>query len=199
MAGSYTNVSSLITAINTSLAISISPYSGLTLNFSTTINNSGYQICVITTNASNFNLNVSNLTTILGFIYSSNRITTTGTLLGKAPINLYAIDTCLYMQISNIPIVNNNNFSQFNIAPYTFKIPLNNIINNTIYFNDSTDHQKIIFNDSSFILDKLNIVIYGRVGESLTGYYDWTSTLIIEYSENNTQFSNEINFLNLNN
>ena len=41
--------------------------------------------------------------------------------------------------------------------------------------------------------------MYGRVGECLTGYYDWASTFIIEYSENNTQFSREIQFLNLNN
>ena len=104
------------------------------------------------------------------------------------------------MQKSNIPITNNNNFSQFNISPYTFKIPLNNIINNTIYFYDTTDHQKLIFNDSSFILDKLNIVMYGRIRESLTGYYDWTSTFVIEYSEKNSKkLSNEIQFLNLNN
>ena len=138
---------------------------------------------MITTNASNFYLNVSTLMTMLGFIYASNRITTTRNLLGKAPIDIYCIDTCIYMQISNIPIVNNNNFSQFNIASYTFKRPLNSINNNTIYFNDTTEHQKLIFHDLSFILDKLNIVMYGRIAESLTGYYDWTSTFILEYSE----------------
>ena len=44
-----------------------------------------------------------------------------------------------------------------------------------------------------------NWIMYGRVGECLTGYYDWTSTFIIECSENNPQFLNEIQFLNLNN
>ena len=102
------------------------------------------------------------------------------------------------MQISNITIVNSNSFGKFIISPYTFKIPLNNIINNTIYLKDTTDHQKIYFNDSSFLLNKLNIVIDGRVGESLTEYYDWASTFIIKYSENNAQFLNKILFLNLN-
>ena len=74
VAGAYTTVSSLISAINTAIAITIAPYTGLTLNFSTTTNNSGYQICVITTNASNFNLNVSTLTTMLGFIYTSKKL-----------------------------------------------------------------------------------------------------------------------------
>ena len=79
---------------------------------------------------------------MLGFIDTPNSIRTTGTLLEKAPIDIYCINTCIYMQISNILTVNNNNFSQLNIAPYTFKIPLNNIINNTIFFNDTTDQKK---------------------------------------------------------
>ena len=41
--------------------------------------------------------------------------------------------------------------------------------------------------------------MYGRVREGLTGYYDWTSTFIINYSENNMQFSNNIKFFNLDN
>ena len=85
------------------------------------------------------------------------------------------------MLISNIPIVNINNFRQLNISPYTFKIPINAVINSTIYFTDTTDHQKRYFNDLSYIFDKLNIVMYDRVGASKTGYYDWTSTFIIEY------------------
>ena len=111
VAGVYTSVSSLLISINTVLGIVMAPYTGLNLSFATTTNSSGYQICVITTNVANFNLNVSTLTTILGFLYSSNRITNTRTLLGKGLIDIFCIDPCIYVQINNIPIVNNNNFS----------------------------------------------------------------------------------------
>ena len=59
------------------------------------------------------------------------------------------------MQILNLPIVNNNNI----ISQATFKNPLSNVVNNTIYFNDTTDHKLIYFNNSQLILDKLNIVL----------------------------------------
>ena len=42
--------------------------------------------------------------------------------------------------------------------------------------------------------------MHEQIGESLTGYYDRTTTFIIKYSEkNSTQVLNEIQFLNLNN
>ena len=87
---------------------------------------------------------------------------------------------------------NNNIISS--APPYTFKIPLNNTINNIIYFNDTAEHQTIFFSDNnSFILDKLDIKIFDRYGYSLFGYYDYTLTLLIEY-EDNTQ---KTEFLNL--
>ena len=56
-----------MTAITTALRIIITPYTGLTLNFATTTNSSGFQVCIITTIATNFILNPSPLTTIIGF------------------------------------------------------------------------------------------------------------------------------------
>ena len=195
ISGQYNSISSLITAINTAISIVISSYTGFTISFSSTLSNFGFTVCAITTNASNLVLTPSLLATVLGFIkmpLSSN----TGSLIGTAPINLYAIDTCIYIQIANIPIMNNNNFTSFGIAPYTFKIPLNNIVNNTIYFNDTDEHQSIYFNKTNFVLDKLNINVYDRTGTNLTGFYNWCMTLLIEYDDIN---NNEQHFLNFNN
>ena len=69
----------------------------------------------------------------------SSRTTTTEILKGTGPINAFGIDTCSYMQISNKPIVNNNN----NISRASFKIPLCKVVKNTIFINDTTDHQVI--------------------------------------------------------
>ena len=79
---------------------------------------------------------------------------------------------------------------------YTFKVPLNNVRNGTVYLYDKLDHQTIYFNKSNFILNKFDIIVVDRLGEILTGYYNWTFSLIIDYAENNI---NEQQFLNINN
>ena len=89
--------------------------------------------------------------------------------------------------------MNNNNFTSLNIAPYTFKIPLNNVVNNIVYYNETAEHQTVYFNDNSYKLDKLNIMIYDRIGAQLTGFNNWTLTLLIEYDDDNyskTEFLN---------
>ena len=63
------------------------------------------------------------------------------------PQLIYIVLIPVYMQILNIPIVNTNNFTQFNILPFKFKIPLNNVINITVCFNDATVRQKIYGNN----------------------------------------------------
>ena len=87
--------------------------------------------------------------------------------------------------------MNNNN-----IDGYTFKVPLNNIVNGTVYFNDTLDHQTVYFNKSNFVLNKFDIVVVDRLGAKLTGYYNWTFSLIIDCAKNN---NNEQQFLNINN
>jgi hypothetical protein len=47
------------------------------------------------------------------------------------------------------------------------------------------EHQAIYFNSNKFVLDKLNVVILDRLGKSVTGYFQWTMTLLIEYDNNN--------------
>ncbi len=112
-------------------------------------------------------------------------------LNAQSPVNLNTIDSCVYIKVINLPVMNNNN-----IDGYTFKVPLNNIVNGTVYFNDTLDHQTIYFNKSNFVLNKFDIVVVDRLGAQLTGYYNWTFSLIIDYSENN---NNEPQFLNINN
>ena len=74
-------------------------------------------------------------------------------------------------------------------------MPLNDIVNGTAYYNDSKEHQAIYFNsNNSFVMDKLNIVIRDRLGKTLTGYFNWTMTLQIEYDNNNNGIQE---FLNL--
>ena len=189
LAGIYT-IPDLITAVNTAITNNLAG-SGLTLTLSSqTSSTTGLLNCKINTNAISLSLdNTLLISQVLG--YSSNRSTTSANLFGQSPINLSFIDTCIFMQISNLPVVNNNIISS--APPYTFKIPLNNTINNIIYFNDTAEHQTIYFNDNnSFILDKLDIKIYDRYGYSLFGYYDYTLTLLIEYEDNTqkTQFLN---------
>ena len=119
---------------------------------------------------------------MLGFLYNVNNAssrTTTGILKGTGSINVFGIDTCLCMQILNIPIVHNNNST----SQATFKIPLNNAVKNTIFFNNTTYHQVIYFNNSNYILDKLHIVLYDRTGANLLGYSEWTVSFIVEYDD----------------
>ena len=80
---------------------------------------------------------------------------------------------------------------------YTFKIPLNssNFNNNTLHYNDAYENQTIYFNDSNFVLDKLNVVIYDRFGGPLIGYNNWSFTLIIDYDDNIGK--NQIEYLNI--
>ena len=60
---------------------------------------------------------------------------------------------------------------------------MSNVVNNTILFNDTTEHQVIFFNIFNYILDKLNIIRYDKTGSNLPGYSEWTVSLIIEYDD----------------
>ena len=183
----YTNTS-LLTAINNQLTgVLGSTYPGLSISF-TSLSSLFGNYCSINNNCTSLTIDNTVMTNyILGF--TNNRTSTSSNpLQATAPINVNAIDTCIYINITNIPVTNNNN-SQ----PFTFKIPLSNIITNgTLYFNDSAEHQTIYFYDNSFVLDRLNIVVYDRLGFPLTGYMNWTMTLLLDYHNPKEQ-----EFLNL--
>ena len=176
--GSYTTAT-LITAINsaiTAAALSGSP----TITFASTSNTTtGFTHCSITHNCTSLTIYASALTMNLLGLGTSN-LTSATTINGTGPINVNALDSLYYIQITNIPVMNNNFY-----VPYTFKMPLNSIVNGTAYYNDTKEHQAIYFNSNKFVLDKLNVVILDRLGKSLTGYFPWTMTLLIEYDNNN--------------
>ena len=117
----YKGTNTILAAINTSVGNAIVPYGSLTINFTVSTGAAGLQVRQILTNATIFDLYQSTLATMIEFLYNINnvalRTTTTGILKGTGPINVLGIDTCIYMQITNLPIVNNNN----NISQATLK------------------------------------------------------------------------------
>ena len=184
ISGNYT-VANLITAINNGISSSISDVAGMSFSISAQTG-AVSRLTITRLSVSALSLTLADtvlITQILGF--STNRTTTTQTLDSQAPINLSCIDPSIFMYISNLPVVNNNLISLSSFPPYTFKIPLNNIVNNMVYFNDMNELQTIYFNNnSSFVLDKLDIKIYDRYGYLLYGYYNYnTLTLLIEYDD----------------
>jgi len=174
--GSYTTAS-LLTNINSALSTALgSTYGSLSIVFTTLTVYSGV-VCQITNNCTSLTIDSNTLTNnILGY---TNRFNSTGSqaLISNSPINVNAIDTCLYLQFPNLPNTNNNN----NFC--NFKLQLYNVYNGILNFNDSAEHQSLIFNNTPFILDKINVLVTDRLGQPLTGYYNWTFSLIIEYDE----------------
>ena len=186
-------LTTLIDIINQQISVQLSSYAGVSIVFSSLTVFTG-PLCVITHNCSALEIDDTPLSNyILG--YTTIRVAGTsqslGMLIGQSPININAIDTCVYIKIINLPVMNNNNIDGF-----TFKVPLNNIVNGTVYFNDTLDHQTLFFNNTNFVLNKFDIVVVDRLGGELTGYYNWTFSLIIDYAENN---NNQQEFLNINN
>jgi hypothetical protein len=192
--GSYTNAT-LITAINTAITGQLNtPLNyGATITLSTTTptnTKTGLLITSVAHNCTSLQIQQSTLTKqILGFnTYSAS---STSPIIGSSPINVNGINNLLYMQITNLPIMNNN------ILPFTFKIPLSNVVNATVFYNDVVQHQTIYFNESTFTLTNLNVILLDRFGVPLIGYQDWSFTLVIEYDDDVNK--NQIQFLNLNN
>jgi len=185
--GFYTT-STLLSIINNTISGYVTPY-GASIVLSTLSVYYGV-VCQITHNCTSLTLDNSPLFNyILGYTNSFTALSS-ALLIGNSPINVNGIDTCVYINISNLPQMNNN-ISQ----PYTFKVPLNNLVNGVAYFNDMEEHQTVFFNKSNYALDKLNIVVYDRLGTVIIGYNNWTCTLLIEYEDGNEQQQ----FLNINN
>ena len=205
--GIYTQAS-LINALNASLSTYLYNYnayltlSGLTasgylwsipgnLNISFgTLNTTGSTLTQITNNCDSLTIDNNPLTNyILGYTNRTSSYTSgnglgslPGTinqlpLISNSPINLNSIDTCLYLRFTNVPNINNN--SSF----VGFKLPLNVNNSSTLFYNDSVEHQSIDFNQTPFLLDKINVIITDRLGNPITGYFNWTFSVIIEYDD----------------
>ena len=179
----YTTIASLLTDLNTQITAVLASYSGVSIVFSSVSSNIG-NLCSITYNCTSFRLLETPLINyILGF---TNKYTSIESpLQSTAPINLYGIDNVIYITFPNIP---NSNVNSKYIG---FKLPIINITNNTLYYSDSTENQSITLNDINFTLDKLNILVLDRLGCQLTGFYNFTMSLIIEYDDQQkTEFLN---------
>ena len=188
----YSDIASLLSAINNTVTNLLIPYTGVSINFQTIQSLYLKDVCNIVHNCVSITIENTPLTfDILGYTNRFSAVNSVG-LISNSPINFNGIDTCLYMNISNLPIMNNNTPSY-----YTFKIPLNssNITNNILHYNDAYENQTIYFNESNFVLDKLNVVVYDRYGGQLIGYNNWSFTLIIDYDD--TIGQNQIEFLNI--
>ena len=190
----FYSIATLIQEINTKITAVTTSYSGLSIVFSAFAGNAESigSICKITHNCSALEIEDTPLT---NYILGYTTIFTAGALAGvfnaESPINLNAIDTCVYIKLTNLPVMNNNSPNG-----YTFKIPLNNVINGTVYFSDASEHQTIYFNNTNFVLNKLDVVVVDRLGFNLSGFNHWTFSLIIDYAEIN---NNTPQFLNINN
>ena len=195
----YYTINSLLSLINTRISMAISGIVGLSIVFSSAEAASGF-LCVIDHNCTSIEIEDTPLTrNILGFtIFTDSNYGID--FYAQSPINLFAIDTCIYIKILNLPVMNNNNGNG-----YTFKVPFNTtekyngstIGNHLIYFNDTTEHQTIFFNDTNFVLNKFDVVVVDRLGALLVGYHNWTFSLILDYKTENN--NNEQQFLNINN
>ena len=127
-------------------------------------------------------------TKILGF---SNRSFTQATGNASKSTPQLNIDNLIYMKISNLPVANNNL-----LLPYTFKIPIpsNWTSSQTVFYSDQYENQSIDFISTYALLDKLDIQIVDKYGYAISGYYNWTCTLLIEYDD---ETQNTIEFLNI--
>jgi hypothetical protein len=187
----YTNIDDILTRINLYInnAISYYSYTGVTISFAAQNIQFPDKTIIVTHNCSYLEIEKTPFTVdVLGF---NSRLISDGVeLYATSPYNFNAGDPCLYMNITNLPIMNNNIPSK-----YTFIIPLDGkyISNNILYYNDPYENQTIYFNDSNFVLDKLNVIICDRYGVQLMGYYNWSFTLIIDYDDDNKQ----IEYLNI--
>ena len=177
--GIYT-VATLISTINSTLTSVLgATYAGLSITFTQFVSTYNTTICSINHNCTTLTIDDTPLSNyILGY---TNRFTSQSSfpLGGNSPININS-DTCLYLQLPNLPNTNNNN------TFIGFKLPTNNTANNsTLFYNDSEEHQSIVFNSTSFVIDKINVLVTDRFNAPLTGFFHWTFSLIIEYDDNN--------------
>ena len=157
----FVTIASLLSYINSQ----IPTISGVAIFFSVSISNP-YQI-IATTNGlnafqvSNYNDKKQFLKNILG--YNGTESLVGGILTATSPYNLN-LDNFITMYLSNVPHQSTNQ----NQTNSSFKVPLNAVSNTIYYFGQNGSYTPFInVTDQNFVLDKLNISIYDRFGNSL--------------------------------
>jgi hypothetical protein len=88
-------------------------------------------------------------------------------------------DNYLSMYISNLPVCSVN----CNGKNSTFKIPLNAPYNSIMYYNDTANgFKQYVGMPPSFVIDRINVVVYDRWGYNINPYgADYSFTLEFEY------------------
>ena len=117
--------------------------------------------------------------------YNSNfKIVTTTLLLQKTNVYTFAIpynlsfDTYYNLIFNNIQSETKNN----NNSQSDFKLSINSL-SNAVYFSNelSSFQQSINIIDKNLTISKLDIIICDRFNNIVTGYLDWSMTLLFEF------------------
>lgn len=112
------------------------------------------------------------LAQLLGF---TNSQTLTGTIKSQNPA-IVNFDTYLNIWIENI--------GQSSLEPsqITYKVPLNNVTNNVVYFNQNSNFsQEVNVTDRNARVDRLNITVLDRFGNIVDNNgLDWSFSLEVD-------------------
>ena len=170
----YSSISSLLSALNASIVISIGG-TGFTFILSVT---TGNNIVITSTGGfSNYSINQNTLSNILGISNAVNQIA--GIYTSLFLYNL-GYDTYIQMCFYNVPSI----FSTLGSVPSAVKIPLTTNAYNILFYSTDRSHfdQGLRVSDSSFVLNTMRIIIYDRFGYALSnGNLEYSFTLAIEY------------------
>jgi len=157
----FVTIASLLSYLNSH----IPTISGISILFSVSTINS-YQIIAATTGLTVFQLaNYSDKTKFLKNIlgYNGTETLVGGILTASNYYNLN-LDNFITMYLSNVPHQSTNQ----NQTNSSFKVPLNAVSNTIYYFGQNGSYTPFInVTDQNFVLEKLNITIYDRFGNSL--------------------------------
>ena len=173
----YTDINTLITAINAALVASIPVLLISSVQAYIKLSNqTDYLIFNSNIPAFNFSSDSVLLNNILGFNAYSSSVYSSDYYINS--VNLYNLqpDTYISMQFTNLTINTNRN----NNTPQHFKIPINTTYGGIQFFNDNNQFFQTLDMLPTNI-SYLNMSVVDRWGYSLLLYYDFSFSLSIEY------------------
>ena len=180
----FMSASSLISTINSQLALYLASYTGLIMYAAMTYSVEGnYTSVQFVSNQSTvfyFYQDSLLLSSILGIVQTSRSFVSVSKSIvqGVNPVNLN-LDNYLCMYISNLP-VSSSNASGRNC---TFKIPIPVLNSQILFYSDNNQFtQTVDINDTNFTLDRLTVVIYDRYGNAVNNFNgNYSFSLLVEY------------------
>ena len=112
------------------------------------------------------------------------KIVTTTLVLQKTNVYSFAVpynlsfDTYYNLIFNNIQSQTKNN----NNSQSDFKLPINSLTNAVYFSNELTSFQQnVTIIDKNLTISKLDIIITDRFNNMITGYLDWSMTLLFEF------------------